>query len=357
MGLLRDRLNKERKEVARQFDKETKAPIPKNTINFNSYLDFKKIGVDLPFYYSKVEKQKMDIMMWFAGSKHPTKRKDDFAWQIIVYVHNNIGPMREKVICPYATYGEPCPICEFMRSNRLPIDTWKMYKEKERLIQLVWPHTTPEMEKAGLHVWDVDGFSFIEEMKAQAINPEDGGTIQYADPDYGSTFYFTRTEEGSYTKPDGTQGKGVRFSGIRFAPRKNALPDHIVDAAEKINLDEALIVYTYDELDELFKQTKNLFGGKIEKNSTIAKDMQEQEAQSETFNSNSKCPANGNFGVDNNKLPECGECPIYDDCMAEKRSVASELEKQEEEKPRKKLLRRAEEPERSSDFDDDDVPY
>lgn len=367
MGLLRDRLNKERETVNDTFDKETKAPSTKKSLTA-SYLNFGQIGKDIPQYFSKEEKQKLDILMWVAGKQHPTKNENDLAWQILVSVHSNIGPMREKVICPYNTFGEPCPICEFIKSNRLSKEIWKMYKENDRLIQLVWPHTTPEIERQGIHYWDVASFAFLDEIKQQAINPEDGGTIQYADPDFGQTFYFNRKEEGSYTNNEGGQSKGVKYSGFKFCPRKSALPDKVVEEAGTIHLDEALVVMSYEELDELFKQTKQLFGkneaaGTTAAASGAAGTTSTGECTQKAYQpSQGKCPAsNGVFGKDTNKHPECGDCPIYDDCKAERdmggQSTAApvvqepaaastqEAATSDAEPPKRRLLRRSTEPE------------
>jgi len=369
MGLLRDRLNKEREKVNNDFDKETKAPSIKKSLT-SSYLNFGQIGKNIPQYFSKEEKQKLDILMWVAGKRHPTKNENDLAWQILVSVHGNIGPMREKVICPYNTFGEPCPICEFIKSNRLSKEVWKMYKENERLIQLIWPHTTPEIERQGIYYWDVAAFAFHEEIKQQAINPEDGGTIQYADPDFGQTFYFNRKEEGSYTNNDGGQSKGVKYSGFKFCPRKSVIPDKIVEEAGTIHLDEALVIMSYEELDELFKQTKQLFGKNETTGATsgavgASGTQSAGESTQKTYQpSQGKCPAsNGVFGKDTNKHPECGDCPIYDDCKAERdisgqsasQSASNEsapsstgmqqTETSEAEPPKRRLLRRSTEPE------------
>lgn len=370
MGLLRDRLEKERAKVNDDFDKETKAPFTRRG-TIRAYLDLTKIGIDIPTYIMKDEKQKIDILMWEAGNQHPVKKKGQLAWKMVIAIHKNIGPMLEDVICPFHTYGEPCPICEYIKSNRLPKNLWKMYREQDRLIQLIWPHTTPEFEKRKVHLWDVSAFQFDGEIKEQAIMPEDGGTIQYADPEFGQTLYFKRKEEGTYLKPDGTQGKGVNYSGFRFAPRAMPVPDSIADMALQIPLDDALVILSYEELDELFRQTSLLFkpqtGGL---NSGVPSSTGTYEALPTVTPQAGKCPANGEYGKDTNRLPECGDCVIYDDCKAEKDAKSAPApsttaqqepapekkedkpaESSEDKPPQRKLLRRKSQDENS------DVPY
>jgi hypothetical protein len=320
MGLLRDRLNKEREQVAEQFNKEATAPSTRRYAG-SGYLDLTKLGIEIPQYTMKDEKQKMDILMYEAGQQHPTKKPSELAWSLIISIHKNIGPMKEAVICPYQTYGEPCPICEYIKANRLPKETWKLYKESERLLQLIWPHTTPEVERRGVHLWDTPTFKFWDEIREQAIMPEDGGTIQYADPEYGQTLYFTRKEEGSYVKPDGTTGKGIVNQGFRFAPRKSPVPDSIADKAMQIHLDDALVVMGYDEIEELFKQTTLLFKADASTSQAASSEAPSGQEKPTYTPQTGKCPADGTFGKDTNKLPECGDCAIYDDCAAEKQSA------------------------------------
>jgi hypothetical protein len=66
----------------------------------------------------KVEKEgvkRINIIPFIAGSKNPSTKEGDYDYEVTFFTHNGLGDSgMDKVICPKATWGRPCPICEYI---------------------------------------------------------------------------------------------------------------------------------------------------------------------------------------------------------------------------------------------------
>ena len=77
--------------------------------------------LDLPLWGAKPTKEDphiIDIIPFIAGENYPTKidkrhaiKKGDYVYLLELYVHTNIGPGKEWIVCPTKNYGNSCPIC------------------------------------------------------------------------------------------------------------------------------------------------------------------------------------------------------------------------------------------------------
>ena len=81
------------------------------------------------------------------------------------YFQHRIGPKNRPYVCPKATCGKPCPVCdEFDELNKQDAD-WddiKHLKPKERQL-----FVAKEVGDTEWKVWDVSNFVFGERLDAE----------------------------------------------------------------------------------------------------------------------------------------------------------------------------------------------
>jgi len=309
----------------------------------------------------------IDIIPWIAGDNYPTKSYDiksgDIAIVLDLWVHYNVGPNEDSVVCPARNYGLPCPICEHINEIRKRDDlTEDEIKEKtseknpkRRSIYQIVCYDSHEEESKGVQIWDVAHFFMERHLTELSQKPKRGGFIPYADPDEGKQVYFKRKGQGQFN---------TEYMAHQFLDREYKVSDEVLDST--ISLDQGIIVLTYEELkrkywggedipatspeeeEEQPKATRATRRPPVQEEEEpeteerqpdeeeeqqepeeqptrrrVRKPQQEEQPEEEEENGN-KCPAGGVFGKDIDKpLPECDDCKVWDDCAAE----ADRLEK------------------------------
>jgi hypothetical protein len=163
-----------------------------------------------------------------------------------VWTHKDVGPTNDTVICPAATFGERCPICEEMERRRAANEDWeeriKPLRPRRRCLYNVWIHDAARTEEAhGVQLLEMAHFSLEKNIADIVRDPITGKFTPFADPDEGKTICFIRT---------GTGARNTSYSGFRFLNRTQPIPDAILEQA--IDLTTAVEVLSYEELASKF---------------------------------------------------------------------------------------------------------
>ena len=166
-------------------------------------------------------------------------------------VHNGIGAEDNKYICP-TSFGEKCPICEarksMARSSKADPELLKDLTPKERIIfQLI----DLKDEKKGVQLWDVSWHLFGKQLLADIEKSENRQTGRkrslahggFADLEDGQTLFVT-------FKAKSFKGKDFFEVDRIDAENRDSYDEKVLD--DVINLDDALKVLTYDELEAVF---------------------------------------------------------------------------------------------------------
>lgn len=210
----------------------------------------KEIPESINFFFCKEGQHIVDILPWEAGpdmpldeQNIPVTKEGDFDYVLDLWVHQNVGKMNLPFVCPYENFGMDCPICEYIKANRLEKKEWNKKRAKRRAIYLVWNRTSPEDEKKGVMIFDVAHFFMEEKLEEIAKLPRGGGYVTFSDPDEGQSVCWTRKGSGA---------ENTNYLGHRFIDREAPIPDSILE--KTFALDQIINMHpSYEEIDKAFK--------------------------------------------------------------------------------------------------------
>jgi hypothetical protein len=301
----------------------------------------------------------IDIIPFVAGKQHPRVPEGRMAFNIDVWIHQNIGPMYDQFVCPQRMFKQPDPICNYMRGKRLPEKEWKAIAPKRRTVYLVWVHDTPEEEEKGIQIWEVAWWNFEKNVDEIAKSPKGGAPVPFSDYDDGKSIAFSIKKSGKFTDSSGKERDSMDFVGHRFVDRDEKVSDEILD--QSFSLDEIITIHPdFTVMEEAFTGQK----GSPNEEGTTAPDTQaasddndkedprqhgepDDEPPVEVPEADFECPGGGTPGLDIEKLPECAKCEHYDPCsdLADSAGAPAQEEKKEEKpepekKTRKRIVRR-----------------
>lgn len=267
-----------------------------------SYFIKEKVA-NIPFYNPGTDEHIIDVVPYKAGRQDPRVSEGEFAYVLDFWAHFNIGPNNDAIPCNKENWKKPCAVCQHIRNTRLERKDWDRIKAKRRTIYLVWPHDEKkELEKKGLHIWDVAHWYFEDKLTELAQLPRGGGYIlwQLASKD-GKQVRF-KIKSGKYTdKTTGESGERKEFVGHSFLDRDEDLPEKI--AGHTIKLDELLnLKPTVKEVEEL------LYGAEEEKDAPPEEETPAEEGAEEETPPEEEAPA------EEEAPPE--ESPEEDDLVA-----------------------------------------
>ena len=158
----------------------------------------------------------VDILSWPVKQSNAYADKGDLYFEKTFWVHNSIGPNKDRVVCPAKTLGKRCPICDhkarLANDPESDADLIKSLNPKERQLFLI---NDLKSDDGGLQVWDVSYYLFGKNLEERlATADEDDDWMGYADPEEGLSLRIAFSEEPF-------QGK-VYYStaSIDFRPRK-----------------------------------------------------------------------------------------------------------------------------------------
>lgn len=283
--------------------------------------------------------------------KHPLVRNKtlevgDMDYIMDVWEHRGVGPTQANVLCLQHTYGKPCPICE--EANRLKKEGHdeeaKALKAKRRVYYNV---LDPKDDK--VKVFATSHYLFEKELIEEARDDDEGGYIDFADPEEGKDVRF-RANKTSFQKQE-----YFEYKSFSFVDRKAPLSKHTLE--EAISFDEYLDVPTYDRVEKVLYGSDNdddeddLDEGKGDLPVVVDDDeydAQSRKSKAEPKRSQSKskakvkedddadddsvpfdvdeddapkkgrCPYGYKFGKDNDKHDECDDCDVWNDCYTSK---------------------------------------
>jgi hypothetical protein len=296
--------------------------------------DWSKYSGNIKFYKAKENANKLVIIPYEIKSKvhplaHAGKRKiGDFAYNLDVWVHRNVGPGEVSVVCPSKNYGKACPLCEaadkaYKENDQ---DTAKALKASRRVYYNVVDMADPD---EGLEVFDVSHYYFEKELIGSASRKgENGQMVRFADPDnkYGKIikFYGEKEKVGTF--------ESMKFKDFDFVERKIDVEGFIEKA---VSFDELLTLHSYDEIMMIMNGTDEEDNGadsESDESDTNAKDTPQptkaEEDEDAALEARRKakaaskaegtnpCPSGYKFGIEWGDHPECKKdtCPVYKQC-------------------------------------------
>lgn len=241
----RDRMSKRKGGLKKRHNK---APT-KSGGRYPTVFNKKEIPEGINFFSCKEGQHIVDILPWEAGADMPldeqgvpVTEENEFDYVLDLYVHQNVGKMQQPFVCPFENFGLPCPICEYIKANRLPKKEWNKKRAKRRSIYLLWDRTTPEEEKKGVQIFDAAHFFMEEKILEIALQPRGGGYEVFSEPDTGKSVCWTRKGSGA---------ENTNYLGHRFIDRESPIPDRILD--QTFSLDSVINMHpSYDVMKKEF---------------------------------------------------------------------------------------------------------
>lgn len=201
-------------------------------------------GMDVEFYKVDSTRAELDIVPYIVSvDNRPDGVEKGELWHTRRYfVHRNVGADEQSYICPKATLGKPCPICEYAAAQR------KRGADKEELKELKPKardlFNVVDLDDGGkFKVWDVSSFLFGEKLQKELTEAEDSDNDAFADLEDGRTLKL-RFEKKSFNK-----NEFYAIDRIDFKPRK-PYKDKILDKV--VDLDKMLVILSYEELERIF---------------------------------------------------------------------------------------------------------
>jgi hypothetical protein len=209
-----------------------------------------RIPTGIEMFRCKEGQHIVDILPWEVGpdmpldetGENPITEEGDLDYILDLFVHQNVGSMNQPYVCPWENFRKPCPICEFIKANRLPKEEWNKHRAKRRSIYLIWDRTDAKEEKKGVQIFDAAHFFMEEKLEEIAKLPRGGGYINFSDPDEGMSVCWTRKGSGK---------ENTSYLGHRFIERESKIPDRILD--QTFSLDQVIEMHpSYEEIDKAF---------------------------------------------------------------------------------------------------------
>ena len=211
-----------------------------------------KVPAGIEFWRCKEGDHIVDILPFEAGPDmplderlQPVTKEGNLNYVLDLFVHTNVGSMNKPFVCPYENFGKECPICEFIKANKLEKEDWKKLVAKHRVVYLFWVHDSVEEEKKGVQIFEAAHYFMEEKIEVIAELPRGGGFERFSDPDTGKSLAWTRKGSGM-TNTD--------YLGHRLIERESPIPDKILDAT--FALDSIVNMHpTYEIIKKEFRGT------------------------------------------------------------------------------------------------------
>jgi hypothetical protein len=176
-------------------------------------------------------------------------------------------------------------------------------------------------EPGKIKVFETSHYLFEKELNEEARDDENGGFVDFADPEEGKEIKF-RASKATKNKIEFTE-----FKSFSFEDRDEELDSDLVESA--ISFDELLNVPTYEEAEKVLygdddseydneegeekpsKKSKSKSDDEEEDN----EDGEEKPAKKNCGKDCGDCPFGHKFGKDCDEFSECDDCDIWDKCV------------------------------------------
>jgi len=210
-----------------------------------------KIPAGVDIWSCKEGDHYVDIIPFIAGKDmpfdsnlQPITDEGDLDYVLQLAVHQNIGAMKTPFVCPFENFGLPCPICEYIKANKLEKEDWAKIATKKRVLYFVWVHDTRKDEKKGLQIWEASWHLVEKPLAGIAKLPRGGGYVDFSDIDTGKSLSWERVGKGRDTE----------YVGHKLLDREGPIPDRILD--QTFPLDSIVNMHpSYNEINEAFLGT------------------------------------------------------------------------------------------------------
>jgi hypothetical protein len=210
-------------------------------------INYRNYDGEVTFFSPTEGKHRINIIPYTIKSKnHPLVKRGEAEigeqdYIMDFYVHRGVGPAEKSVLCLKNTYGKPCPICEYAASLRK--------KGKEEEAKALKPsrraaYNIEDLKEPGkIKVFETSHYLFEKELIEEARDDDDGGFIDFADPEEGMEIKFraSKTTKGNV--------EFMEFKSFAFEDRDEPISEELLDAA--ISFDELLTVPTYEEVEKI----------------------------------------------------------------------------------------------------------
>jgi len=210
-------------------------------------INYRNYDGEVTFFSPTEGKHRINIIPYTIKSKnHPLVKRGEAEigeqdYIMDFYVHRGVGPAEKSVLCLKNTYGKPCPICEYAASLRK--------KGKEEEAKALKPsrraaYNIEDLKEPGkLKVFETSHYLFEKELIEEARDDDEGGFIDFADPEEGMEIKFraSKTTKGNM--------EFTEFKSFAFEDRDEPISKELLDSA--ISFDELLTVPTYEEVEKI----------------------------------------------------------------------------------------------------------
>ena len=268
-------------------------------------LDLSKANGEVVFFSPKQDNiYKIDIVSYVIKTKHHPRVADgkwkvgETDYRLDVWVHKAVGPSETMVVCPKNTYGKPCPICDEAERARKEgrQEDYKAFKAKRTVYYNVIDRDDPTKIK----IFQTSHFLFEKELIEEAKNStEDGSYVDFANEKKGYSVQFRGSKATTGTT------EYTAFKGFKFYERKEDLTKWVPKAH---SFDEMLVVYDANKLLKIMNGDDE-----VDEEEAVPDWVEEkivvEEAVEEAKEPENPCPNGFVFGKDNDKYPECENCP------------------------------------------------
>lgn len=324
-------------------------------------INYRNYDGEVTFFSPTEGKHRINIIPYTIKSKnHPLVKRGEAEigeqdYIMDFYVHRGVGPAEKSVLCLKNTYGKPCPICEYAASLRK--------KGKEEEAKALKPsrraaYNIEDLKEPGkIKVFETSHYLFEKELIEEARDDDEGGFIDFADPEEGMEIKFraSKTTKGNM--------EFTEFKSFAFEDRDEPISEELLDAA--ISFDELLTVPTYEEVEKILygddeEEDSDEDEEEDEKPSKKSKshdedDEDEEDEDEDEEDEKPKKSSKPKFIPAKKSKPE----PEDDDDEEESDDEDSDEEDEEEKKPAKKPSKKSKsdsDDEDSDDEDEDDEP-
>ena len=296
-------------------------------------MNYKKIDGEISFFSPQEGKNRINIIPYEIKTKnHPLVKRGEFAigdkdYVMDIFTHRNVGPTEATVLCLKGTYGKPCPICELSAKFR------SEGKEKEanelKSNRRVFYNIEDCKEPGKLKIFETSHYLFEKELIDEARDDEEGGFVDFADPEEGKEIKFRASEVQK------GQMKYKEFKSFSFEDRDEPISDELLDSA--ISFDEIMIVPTYEDVEKILygsdeenedeespkgtnEDDEDDEPKKPSKKSSKHEDDEDEdeEEKCEKKSTSGKCPFGHKYGVDTDNFDDCENCNCWDKCYSGK---------------------------------------
>lgn len=192
----------------------------------------------------------LDVIPYILKADTPFAPAGALHYELTFYLHGNIGEMNERVVCPWRTYGQRCPICQYIselrKSPNADDDAIKSLTARRKQLFLV---IDLEDVDRGLQLWEMSYGNFGEQLKDYLKDVDEDSRYDeffYLDDGFAMRVGFKR---------EAFQGRPYfKASSIEFRPRKRQYAGKVGEKLMKQVpcLDDLLVVLDYETLEKKF---------------------------------------------------------------------------------------------------------